>query len=219
MTQRTVFEIVLFVVFWKLKCQHYLEYFQSFIDWYSYSLFKIRNWLFHFCFRFLRCCIILCKDLWHLRSSPKPKIFYSLFTRENDKNQWKPCKSRGGGETFISPAYLLQDMPIDFFDFQFIMNCDWTLKETKFQDKVLDPEIWSSLFLIKNKYFEKIIKLKKRTMMFEEKQKNYIEQQQARAKDKSHLKDHIRRSEAKLCEYKNTILAFWKLATCNQISK
>lgn len=45
-------------------------------------------------------------------------------------------------------------------------------------------------------------------MMFEKKQKNYIEQQQARAKDKVHLQEHIRRSEAKLCEYKNTILAF-----------
>lgn len=126
-------------------------------------------------------------------------------------------------ETFTTdPLFMnqiLQDLEIDFFDFQFVMNADWTLKETKFQDKVIDPEIWSSLFLIKNKYFEKIIKLKKRTMMFEEKQKNYIEQQQARAKDKSHLKDHIRRSEAKLCEYKNTILTFWKLATCNSISK
>lgn len=126
-------------------------------------------------------------------------------------------------ETFTTDplfmSQILQDLKIDFFDFQFVMNSDWTLKETKFQDKVLDPEIWSSLFLIKNKYFEKIIKLKKRTMMFEKKQKNYIEQQQARAKDKVHLQEHIRRSEAKLCEYKNTILAFWKLATCNSISK
>ena len=29
----------------------------------------------------------------------------------------------------------------------------------------------------------------------------------------------IKRAETKLCEYKNTILAFGKLATCNSISK
>ena len=126
-------------------------------------------------------------------------------------------------ETFTTdPVFMnqiLQDLEIDFFDFQFVMNADWTLKETKFQDKVLDTAIWSSLFLIKEKYFEKVKKNKERKKMFEKKQKNFIEQQQARIKNRDHLQEHIRRSEAKLSEYKNVILAFWKLATCNSISK
>ena len=126
-------------------------------------------------------------------------------------------------ETFTTdPLFMkeiLQDMSIDFFDFQFIMNADWTLKETKFQDKVLDPEIWSSLFLIKEKYFEKVKKNKERKKIFEAKQKNYQEQMEARTKNRDHLCEHIRKSEAKLSEYKNVILAFWKLATCNSITK
>lgn len=39
---------------------------------------------------------------------------------ENTKNQ-------GGGENLnftLNPAFLLQDMSIDFFDFQFIMNAN-----------------------------------------------------------------------------------------------
>ena len=51
----------IFSFYFEIKCQYYLQYFQSSIDWYSYSLFKIRNWLFHFCFRFLQHFIRLCK--------------------------------------------------------------------------------------------------------------------------------------------------------------
>ena len=56
----------------------------------------------------------------------------------------------------VNPAFLLQDMPVEFFDFTFIMNADGTLKETKFKEQVLDPAIGSSLFLVKEKYFKKI---------------------------------------------------------------
>lgn len=130
------------------------------------------------------------------------------------------AQNQGGGETFtVNPAFLLQDLEIDFFDFQFVMNADWTLKETKHQNVVIDPAIWSSLFLIKEKYFDKAKRLKKRTKIFEEKQKNYSEQQEARAKNRDHLQEHIRKAESKLSEYKNVILAFWKLATCNSITK
>lgn len=33
---------------------------------------------------------------------------------------------------FLTPEYILQDMPIDFFDFQFTMNADGTMKECKY---------------------------------------------------------------------------------------
>ena len=120
---------------------------------------------------------------------------------------------------FLTPDYILQDMPVDFFDFQFVINADWTLKECKFNWEVLDPAIWSSLFVIREKYLNKSERLKKRTKIFEKKQKSYAEQQEARAKGRDHLQEHIRKSEAKLSEYKNVILAFWKLASCNPISK
>jgi hypothetical protein len=55
---------------------------------------------------------------------------------------------------------------------------------------------------------DKANRLKKRTKIFDEKQKNYSEQQEARAKNRDHLQEHIRKSEAKLSEYKNVILAF-----------
>lgn len=126
-------------------------------------------------------------------------------------------------DTFtVNPAFmneLLKDIIVDFFDFQFVLNADWTLKETRHENVVIDPAIWSSLFLIRDKYFEKANRLKKRTKMFEEKQKTYVEAQQTRAKNRDHLQEHIRKAESKLSEYKNVILAFWKLATCNSITK
>lgn len=132
-------------------------------------------------------------------------------------------KNLGGGDnlnTFtVNPGFLLQDMTIDFFDFQFVINADWTMKECKLWETILEPAIWSSLFLIKEKYFDKVKKMKQRKKIFEEKQKNYLEQQQSRAKSKDHLQEHIRKSEAKLSEYKNVILAFWKIATCSPINK
>lgn len=122
----------------------------------------------------------------------------------------------------VDPLFMkqiLQDTEADFFDFTFVFNADWTMKECKFKDEVLDPAIWQSLFQVREKYIDKSNRLKKRTKIFEEKQKNYLQQQEARAKGRDHLQEHIRKSEAKLSEYKNVILAFWKLATCNSISK
>lgn len=116
---------------------------------------------------------------------------------------------------FLTPEYILQDMPIDFFDFQFTMNADGSMKECKYWEQVLDPCIWQSLFLIREKYMKKVRQHK------EDKKKltNQQAEREARAKNKDHLQEHIRRSETKLAEYKNVILAFWKLATCNSISK
>ena len=116
---------------------------------------------------------------------------------------------------FLTPGYILQDMPIDFFDFQFTMNADGSMKECKYWDQILEPAIWQSLFLIREKYMKKVKQHK------EDKKKltNQQAEREARAYTKDHLQEHIRKSEAKLSEYKNVILAFWKLATCNSISK
>ena len=38
---------------------------------------------------------------------------------------------------FLTPEYILQDMPIDFFDFQFTMNADGSMKECKYWEQVL----------------------------------------------------------------------------------
>ena len=114
---------------------------------------------------------------------------------------------------------VLQDMPIDFFDFTFIMNADGTMKECKYWEQALESAIWQALWIVREKYMDKARRLKKRTKIFEEKQKNYVEQQKAWVNSRDHLQEHVRKSEAKLSEYKNVILAFWKLATCNSISK
>ena len=116
---------------------------------------------------------------------------------------------------FLTPEYILQDMPIDFFDFQFTMNADGSMKECKYWEQVLDPCIWQSLFLIREKYMKKVKQHKEDKKKLE----THKELQDTRAKNRDHLQEHIRRSETKLSEYKNVILAFWKLATCNSISK
>ena len=51
--------------------------------------------------------------------------------------------------------------------------------------------------------------------MFDKKQKKYCEDMEARITHKKHLQEHIQKAESKLTEYKNTILAFGKLASCN----
>lgn len=115
----------------------------------------------------------------------------------------------------VNPAFLNQEMKADFFDFQFVMNADWTLKEAKHNDTILDPAIWQSLFLIREKYFRKV----KQHKTDKKKLATLESQKQARVYNKDRLQEHIRKSESKLAEYKNTILAFWKLASCNWITK
>ena len=110
---------------------------------------------------------------------------------------------------------VLQDMQIDFFDFTFIMNADWTVKECQLLWKPLDELLAISLWDVREKYMKKVRQHK----IDKKKLENHKEVEQVWVKNKDHLQEHIRRSEAKLSEYKNVILAFWKLATCNSISK
>ena len=106
----------------------------------------------------------------------------------------------------------------NFFNFEFDV-LEWNLIWCRMDGSVIDLSIWNSLWNIKQKYDEKNERLKKRTKIFEEKQKKYCENLEKWRKDKEHYQEHIKRAETKLCEYKNTILAFGKLATCNSISK
>ena len=125
-------------------------------------------------------------------------------------------KNQGGGDKLneftVNPAFLLQDMPVDFFDFQFIMNANWTLKETRFNDQVLDPAIWSSLFIIKEKYFKKI----KQHKMDKKKIESHKEEKQRMIdawKQKEHnYQGHIRYTEKACGEQKRLLLAIGMIA-------
>lgn len=125
-------------------------------------------------------------------------------------------QNQGGGDIFtVNPSFLLQDIEVDFFNFQFVMNADGSMKECKYWEQVLEPCIWQSLFLVREKYLKKVRQHKLDKKKLEE----HKEIQEVWSKNRDHLQEHIRRSETKLAEYKNVILAFWKLATTNPISK
>ena len=109
----------------------------------------------------------------------------------------------------------MEEQIIDFFDFQFTMNADGTLKQCRFLWKKIDELLALSLLEIREKYMKKVEQHKKDKKKLE----NHKEVEEIWSKNRDHLQEHIRRSEAKLSEYKNVILAFWKLATCNSISK
>jgi len=125
-------------------------------------------------------------------------------------------KNQGGGETLqtftVNPAFLLQDMPIDFFDFQFIMNADWTLKETKFKDQILEPAIWSSLFLIKEKYFKKVKQHKIDKKKIESHKQEKENMLNAWKIQKEHYQWHIRYQEKALWEKNRLLKAIWLIA-------
>ena len=132
-------------------------------------------------------------------------------------------------EAILTPKYILADIETQNYDdfwFTFETNEDGSFKKAKFKWKRLDPAIWQWIFLMRgelikahrkerDQYRKKIDACIKREQ-YKERMK---EQEEIFAKTKDHLQEHIRKSEAKLAEYKNVILAFWKLATCNSISK
>ena len=70
---------------------------------------------------------------------------------------------------------------------------DGTMKECKYWEQVLEPAIWQSLFLIREKYMKKVQQHK------EDKKKltNQQAEREARAKHKDHLQEHIR--DLRLC--------------------
>lgn len=105
-----------------------------------------------------------------------------------------------------------------FFDFEFTLQC-WALIETKFKWQHIDYDLWIAIYAIMQKYDEKNEKMKRRKAMFDEKQKNYCIEKQAREQRKKALWLHIEKAEQKLSEYKNVILAFGKLASTSAITK
>lgn len=114
--------------------------------------------------------------------------------------------------------YTTPTQVIDFFNFQLdvlagqVIWCrmDW---------QPIDTAIGSWLFIVKQKYDKENERYKRTKKIFEKKKKAYMEVME---NSKAHIdrqKEHIKKAETKLVEYKNTILAFWKLASCNSISK
>jgi hypothetical protein len=68
----------------------------------------------------------------------------------------------------------------------------------------IDELLAISLRTIREKYMKKTRQHK----IDKKKLENQQAEREARAKSKDHLQEHIRKSEAKLSEYKNVILAF-----------
>ena len=109
----------------------------------------------------------------------------------------------------------MEIIELQFFNFT-IDLCNWEVCKVFIDGKeIIDKEIWESLYAIYQKY----MKLKERKKMFDKKQKKYCEDMEAWKQHKEHLCEHIQKAESKLTEYKNTILVFWKLASCNWLSK
>lgn len=114
--------------------------------------------------------------------------------------------------------YTTPTQTLDFFNFQLdvlagqVVGC-------RMDGQPIDTAIWSGIFLIKQKYDDKNEKFKRRKMMFDKKQSKYCQDVIARSEEREHYREHIKRAETKLCEYKNTILAFGKLASTSAISK
>ena len=78
------------------------------------------------------------------------------------------------------------------------------MRECQFLGKPVDELLALSLRTIREKYIKKVRQHKVDKKKLENQQK----ERDARAESKDHLQDHIRKSEAKLSEYKNVILAF-----------
>lgn len=96
-----------------------------------------------------------------------------------------------------------------FFDFEFEVLAWQLIKTTLNQEggekQVLDPCIWASLFLVKQKYDDKNEKMKRRKKMFEEKQKHYMEAMEKRKEHEKKLLWHIAYTE-KACGEKQRLL-------------
>lgn len=112
----------------------------------------------------------------------------------------------------VNPAFLLQDMPVDFFDFQFIMNADGTLKETKFNDQILEPAIWQSLFLVREKYMRKVKQHKFDKKKIEAHKEEKEKMLNAWRVQKEHYQWHIRYQEKALWEKNRLLKAIWLIA-------
>lgn len=127
---------------------------------------------------------------------------------ENQQNQ-------GGGviNTFtVNPAFLNEEMNVDFFDFQFILNANGTLKEVKFNDQILEPAIWQSLFLVREKYMKKVKQHKFDKKKIESHKQEKENMLNAWKVQKEHYQWHIRYQEKALWEKNRLLKAIWLIA-------
>ncbi len=127
---------------------------------------------------------------------------------ENQQNQ-------GGGviNTFtVNPAFLNEEMNVDFFDFQFVLNANGTLKEAKFNDQILEPAIWQSLFLVREKYMKKVKQHKLDKKKIESHKQEKENMLNAWKVQKEHYQWHIRYQEKALWEKNRLLKAIWLIA-------
>lgn len=127
---------------------------------------------------------------------------------ENQQNQ-------GGGviNSFtVNPAFLNEEMNVDFFDFQFVLNANGTLKETKFNDQILEPAIWQSLFLVREKYMKKVKQHKIDKKKIESHKQEKENMLNAWKVQKEHYQWHIRYQEKALWEKNRLLKAIWLIA-------
>lgn len=126
----------------------------------------------------------------------------------------KPAKSRGGViNTFtVNPAFLNEEINVDFFDFQFVLNANGTLREVKFNDQILEPAIWQSLFLVREKYMKKVKQHKIDKKKIESHKQEKENMLNAWKVQKEHYQWHIRYQEKALWEKNRLLKAIWLIA-------
>ncbi len=101
---------------------------------------------------------------------------------------------------------------IDFFDFQFIIDEDWTLKETRFNNLLISKELWNSLFFVHEKYMKKVKQHKFDKKKIEAHKEEKEKMLNAWRVQKEHYQWHIRYQEKALWEKNRLLKAIWLIA-------
>lgn len=109
---------------------------------------------------------------------------------------------------------LFQNMKntIDFFDFQFIIDEDWILKETRFNNLLISKELWNSLFFVHEKYMKKVKQHKFDKKKIETHKEEKEKMLNAWRVQKEHYQWHIRYQEKALWEKNRLLKAIWLIA-------
>ena len=143
-------------------------------------------------------------------SMHKIKILFHLYFKT-----WKHQKIKGGDNLpvfTVNPAFLNQEINADFFDFQFVLNADWSMKECKYWDQILEPAIWQSLFLVREKYMRKVKQHKFDKKKIEAHKEEKEKMLNAWKVQKEHYQWHIRYQEKALWEKNRLLKAIWLIA-------
>lgn len=86
------------------------------------------------------------------------------------------------------------------------------VKETRFKNQIIDPEIWAWLFLIKEKYFKKVKQHKLDRKKIESHKAEKERMINARKQKEHNYQWHIKFCERACGEQKRLLLAIWMIA-------